>query len=71
MNIQITHNTLTTLKVRGGEPRDGPIGPIFSVTTAKRMATMNENAKRRNLIRTVTKTIADPMSPKKKKARHR
>ena len=46
MNTQIIQNTLTTLKVRGGEHKDGPISPIFSVTIARSMATMNENAKR-------------------------
>ena len=41
MNIQ---STLTTLKFIGGEERDGPISPIFNVTTARSMDTMNENA---------------------------
>ena len=40
MNIQ---STLTTLNFIGGEARDGPISPIFNVTIAKSMATMNEN----------------------------
>lgn len=47
MNIQITQSTFTTRKFKGGEARDGPISPIFSVTTARSMATMNENAERR------------------------
>ena len=47
MNIHITQNTLTTLKFIGGEARDGPISPIFNVTTAKSMATMNENVETR------------------------
>ena len=34
MNTQSIQNTLTTLKVRGEEVRDGPISPVFSVTTA-------------------------------------
>ena len=62
MNTQSIHNTLITLKVRGGEARDGPIIKIFSVTTARSMVNMNENAKRSKL----TRTIAEPMSPKKK-----
>ena len=71
MNTHIIHNTLTTLKVKGEEARDGPISPIFSVTTARSMDTMNENAKRSKQTRTITRTIAKPMSPKKKKARQR
>ena len=39
-------NTLTTLKVREGEARDGPISPMLSVTTARSMGTMNKNAER-------------------------
>ena len=62
MNTQIIQNTLTTLKVRGGEARDGPISPMFSVTTARSMGTMNENVERSNHTRTVT----DPMSLKRK-----
>ena len=53
MNIQITQSTLTTLKVRGGEARDGPISPIFNVTTARSMATMNENEERSKQTRTM------------------
>ena len=45
MNTRSIQNTLTTLKVRGGEARDGPISPMFSVTTARSMGTMNKNAK--------------------------
>ena len=60
--------TLTTLKVRGGEAGDGPISPMFSVTTARSMGTMSENAERSKWTRTITKTIAEPMSPKKKKS---
>ena len=41
MNIQITQSTLTTLKVRRGEARDGIISPIFSVTIARSMVPMN------------------------------
>ena len=44
MNTWIIQNTLTTLKVRGGEARDGPISPRFSVATARSMDTMNKNA---------------------------
>ena len=58
MNTQIIRSTLTTLKVRGGEERDGPIIPIFNVTTARSMDTMNENAERIKLAITVTGTIA-------------
>ena len=43
MNTQSIQNTLTPLKVRGEEARDGPISPIFSVTTTRSMGTMNEN----------------------------
>ena len=43
MNIQ---STLTTLKVIGGEERDGLISSIFNVTTARSMDTMNKNAER-------------------------
>ena len=71
MNTQSIQNTLTTLKVRGGEARDGPISPMFSVTTARSMNTMNENAERSKWTRTITKPIAKPMYPKKKKARQR
>ena len=46
MNTQSIQNTLTTLKVRGEEAIDGPISPMFSVTTARSMGTMNENAER-------------------------
>ena len=46
MNIYITQNTLTTLKFIGGEARDGLISPIFNVTTARSMTTMNKNAER-------------------------
>ena len=67
MNTQSIQNTLTTLKVRGGEARDGPISPMFSVTTARSMGTMNMNTERSKQ----TRTIAEPMSPKKKKARQR
>ena len=67
MNTQSIQNTLTTLKVRGEEARDGPISPMFSVTTARSMGTMNVNAERSKR----TRTIAKPMSPKKKKARQR
>ena len=71
MNNQSTQNTLTTLKVRGGEARDGPISPMFGVTTTQSMGTMNENAEIRKLTRTITRTIVEPMSPKKKKAHQR
>ena len=71
MNTQSIYNTLTTLKVRGEEARDGLISPMFSVNTARSMGTMNENAERSKLTRTITRTIAVPMSPKKKKARQR
>ena len=49
MNTHSIQNTLTTLKVRGEETRDGPISPMFSVTTAISMDTMNENAERSKL----------------------
>ena len=71
MNTQIIQNTLTTLKARAGEARDGPISPIFSVSTARSMKTMNKNVKRSKLTTTVTRTIAEPMSLKKKKAHQR
>ena len=71
MNIQITHSNLATLKVRGGEARDGPISPIFSVTTARSMATMNENVEKGKMISTVTRTITEAMFLKKKKAHQR
>ena len=64
MNIQITQTTLTTLKVRGEEARDGPISPIFNVTTTRSMAPMNEHAERSKH----TTIVAEPMSLKKKKA---
>ena len=67
MNSQSIQNSLTTLKVRGEEARDGPISLMFSVTIARIMGTMNENAERNKL----TRTTAEPMSPKKKKARQR
>ena len=71
MNTQSIQNTLTTLKVRGEEARDGPISPMFSVTIARIMGTMNENAERSKQTRTITRTISEPMSPTKKKARQR
>ena len=71
MNTQSIQNTLTTLKVRGEEARDGPISPMFSVTTARSMGTMNENTKRNKQTRTITRTTVEPVSPKKKKARKR
>ena len=71
MKTHIIKINLTTIKVRGGEKRDGLISTIFSVTTARSMDTMNENAKRSKLTRIVTRTIAEPMSLKKKKARQR
>ena len=67
MNTQSIQNTLTTLKVKGEEARDGPISPMFSVTTTRSMGTMNENAERSKQ----TRTIAEPMYPKNKKARER
>ena len=54
MNTRSIQNTLTTLKVRGGEERDGPISTIFSVTIARSMDTMNENEKRSKLTKIVT-----------------
>lgn len=71
MNTQRIRNTLTTLKARGEETRDGQISTMFSVTTARSMGTMNVNAERSKRTRTITRTIAEPMSPKKKKARQR
>ena len=44
MNTQRIQNALTTLKVRGEETRDGQISPMFNVTTARSMGTMNVNA---------------------------
>ena len=41
-HLEHSHN----YQVRGGEAKDGPISPIFNVTTARSMATMNENAER-------------------------
>ena len=67
MNIPITHRTLTTLNVRGGEKIDGSISPIFSVTTTRIMANMNENAKRSKQ----TITVVEPMSLKKKNINQR
>ena len=67
MNMQIIHNTLTTLKVKGGEARDGPISPIFIVTTTRSMDAMNENAERTKQ----TRIVAESMSLKKNKARQR
>ena len=71
MNTQRIQNTLTTLKVKGEETRDGQISPMFNVTTARSMGTMNVNAERSKRTRTITRTIAEPMSPKKKRARPR
>ena len=71
MNTQSIQNTLTALKIRGEEARDGPISPIFSVTTARSMATMNENVEKGKMISTVTRTIAEAMFLKKKKAHQR
>ena len=68
MNTKRIQNTLTTLKVRGEETRDVQISPMFSVTTARSMGTMNVNAERSKRTRTITRTTAEPMSPKKKKA---
>ena len=68
MNTQSIQNTLTTLKVRGGEARVGAISPMFNVTIARSMGTMNENVERSKQARRITRTIAEPMSPKKKKA---
>ena len=67
MNNQSIQNTLTTLKVRGEEARDGQISPMFSVTTARSMGTMNKNEARSKM----TRIIAEPMSPKNKKAHQR
>ena len=69
MNTQRIQNTLTTLKVRGEETRDGQINPMFNVTTTRSMGTMNVNAERSKQTRTITRKIAEPMSPKKKRAR--
>ena len=66
-NTQIIHITLTTLKVRGEEARDGPISPIFSVTNARSTVTMNKNAERSMQIKKVTEL----MYLKKKKALQR
>ena len=44
MKIQIPQITLTNIQVRGEEARDGPISPMFTVTTARSMGTVNENA---------------------------
>ena len=44
---------------------------MFSVTTARSMGTMNENAERSKRTRTITRTIAETMYPKKKKAHQR
>ena len=63
MNIQITQSTLITPKVGGGEERHELINPIFSETSTRSMATMNENAKRRKH----TRTFAEPMSLKKRR----
>ena len=71
MNTQSIQKTLTTLKVRGEEARDGQISLMLSVTTTSSMGTMNENAERSKWTRTITRTIAEPMSPKKKKTRQR
>ena len=71
MNTQSIQNTLTTLKVREGEARYEPISPMFNVTTAISMDTMNENEERSKLPIKITRTIVEPMSPKKKKARQR
>ena len=58
MNTQSIQNTLTTLKVRGEETRDGPISPMFNVTTARSMGTMNMNAERSKWTKTITRTTA-------------
>ena len=71
MNTQRIQNTLTTLKVRGEEIRDGQISPMFNVTTARSMGTMNVNVERSKWTRTITRTIAKPMYPKKKRDRPR
>ena len=44
---------------------------MFTVTIARSMGTMNENAERSKQTRTITRTISEPMSPTKKKARQR
>ena len=69
IHTQIIHITLTTLRVKGEKERYGPISPMFNVTTARSMGTMNVNAERSKRTRTITRTIAEPMSPKKKEAR--
>ena len=53
INTQRIQNSLKTLKVRGEEARDGPISPMFSITTARSMGTMNENAERSKRTRTI------------------
>ena len=57
-NIQITQSTLTTLKVKGGEVRDGRISPIFNVTIARSMPNMNKNAERSNQTRTMVESMS-------------
>ena len=54
MSTRSIQNTLKILKVREREGRDGLISPMFNVTTARSMDTMNENAERSKPIRTVT-----------------
>ena len=71
MNTQSIQNTLTTLKAGGEEARDGPISPMFNVTTARSMGTMNKNAERSKLTKTITISIVETMSRKKKKAHQR
>ena len=66
-HLEHSHNS----QGQRGEARDGPISPMFSVTTARSMGTMNKNVERSKRTRTITRTIAEPMSPKKKKARQR
>ena len=44
---------------------------MFSLTIARSMATMNKNAERSKMGRTVTRTIAEPLYLKMKKARQR
>ena len=44
---------------------------MFSVTIARSMTTMNKNEERSKMSITITRTIVEPMSPKKKKARQR
>ena len=68
MNTQSIQNTLTNLKVRGEESIDGQISPMFNVTIARSMGTMKVNAERSKRTRTITRTVAEPLSPKKKKA---